>query len=379
MADKSLLLLTLVIGFWSLASSVTNIFLPNYFLQVGLSINQIILFVAMMVTVIGMVPLLTLKFFPKIFEKLLILGLILGMLLLVLLTYVTNPLVLGFVKGLSTATFWPAANLLFLKFTRIKKRGLLVCMLFVIVPTAAGILGPLLGGVFINFLGFNSAFLLGIVFLIVATALALKIKYTEEVGKFDIPKTELFFIFGLLIILSGFADPGYLPYPLFLHSLAGGYLQMGIVAAIISAIFAVISFVAGKTSKVERYRITFALVGALMTSVWLISLAFVQTVPQLIGASVFSGISNAFGLFLFSLYGDFFKRKQHATLIVLWEVFLMTGRLGNLIPVGVYMNSFDFKDYFLSVGLVSLIAVVLFLVLGKLYSTGKISTDSSQK
>ena len=81
---------------------------------------------------------------------------------------------------------------------------------------------------------------------------------------------------------------------------------------------------------------------------------------------------------MFSIYGDFFKRKQHAMLVVLWEVFLMMGRLTNLIPVALYITSFDFTDYFLVIGVISLSASVLLVALKLMHSSGRIATDTAQ-
>ena len=153
---------------------------------------------------------------------------------------------------------------------------------------------------------------------------------------------------------------------------------MGIIAAVLSAIIAVVSLAAGKVSQVEKHRITLTIIGFISGSCWVIALAFVQSIFQLFAISVFSGISGAFGFLLFSIYGDFFKRKQHAMLVVLWEVFLMMGRLTNLIPVALYITSFDFTDYFLVIGVISLSASVLLVALKLMHSSGRLATDTAQ-
>ena len=379
MANRSLVYLAAVTAFYTLASSATGVFLPSYFLGVGLSINQVVLLFAVMFITLGALPVLTLKFLPRLFEKLLIVGLILGMLFYFLLGFVRNPILLGLVLGLSYATFWPAFNFLLLSFTNVKRRGLVVSLLYFVIPTIASIAGYSLGGTFITFFKFNALFLLAIVFLFLALVFSLRIKYVSVEGDFEIPRSRLLLLFALIIIISGFGDVTFIAYPLFLHQLTGGFLETGILASALLTIFAVISLIAGKISSVVKHRITFAFLGMAMGSVWLIALSFVRSVPQLLGVSIFSGLSGAFGFFLFALYGDFFKRKHHATLVVLWEVFLMFGRLANLIPVGIFMNSFDFKSYFLVVGIISLSAAVPFVILKLLHSAGKIKEDRTQK
>ncbi|HXX87210.1 MAG TPA: MFS transporter [Candidatus Acidoferrum sp.] len=377
--DRSLILLALVTAFYSLSSTATGIFLPNYYLQIGLGIHQIIILIASMLLVLGLIPILTLKFLPQIFEKLLILGILLNAVFYVLLATVKEPLILGIVYGLSLATYWPAFNLLLFRLTDIKKRGLIVSLLYVTVPAFASIIGPFLGGSFIHFLGFHSLFIFGIVLLSLASAFSLKIRYAPTTRKFNIPKSHLLLLFAVIILISGFTETSWIAYPLFLHNLTGGFFAMGILASLLSAIFAIISLIAGRISQVEKHRISFAFLGMLMTSIWLISLASVHNVFQLLGISIFSGLSSAFGFSLLSLYGDFFKREQHATLVALWETFLMCGRLANLIPVSLFITSYNFKEYFSFVGLASLLSIIPFSVLMWLHSKGKINVDAAQK
>jgi MFS family permease len=378
MADRSILYLTLVIAFFTLSSAVTGIFLPNYYLEIGLSINQITLLMGVVFITLAIVPVLTLKFMPNSFEKLLVVGVILSALFYAMLIYVKDPLLLGLSLGLSYATFWPAFNLLLFRFSDVKRRGLIVSMLYVAVPTIAGIIGPLIGGVVISFMAFNSLFVLSIIFLFFAFLFSLKIKYLPAEGGLTIPRSHLLLLFAFVIVMQGFGDVGFIAYPMFLHQLTGNFLNMGIITSVLSAIFAVVSLAAGKISKVEKHRITFTMFGLLMGSLWIISLSAVQNTLQLVEISILSGISSAFGGLLFSLYGDFFKRRQHATLVVLWEVFLMIGRFSNLIPVSVFIVNFDFKDYFIVVGIASLLSVAALAVLKLQHSKGRIKVDLAQ-
>ena len=77
MADRSLILMCVAGVFYSMAGAITAVFLPNYYLQIGLSINQIILLTAAMLVTLGLVPVLTLRFIPSYFEKLLVVGILL--------------------------------------------------------------------------------------------------------------------------------------------------------------------------------------------------------------------------------------------------------------------------------------------------------------
>ncbi|MDE1811144.1 MAG: MFS transporter [Candidatus Micrarchaeota archaeon] len=379
MADRSLLPLTIMVAFQSLASAVTGIFLPNYYLQIGLSIAQIIALIGVTMFLVGIVPLITLKLFPKYFEKLLPVGIFLGMVFYALLMFVKSPLILGLAWGLTLATFWPSFNLLLFRFTKIKNRGLVVSLLYVAVPTITGIIGPFLGGVLIHFFTFNILFIVGIILLAVALAFSLRIRYEPVEGEFRFPTDKASLLFGTIIILFGFASAfSFMAYPLFLNKLTGGFLKMGIVDSVLVLIFAIISLIAGRISRVERHRVNFMVIGLVLAAVWLIAMAFVQNIPELVGASVISGISGALVYMLFALYGDFFKRGQHAMLVVLWEIFLMFGRLANLPVMQVYLSSFDFKGYFLVSGLISLAIIVPLLMLKRMHSMKLIRADAAQ-
>jgi len=377
--NKSLIYLSIAAAFYFLASSVIGIFLPSYYLELGLSINQIIILIACVVSVIGLLPILTLKFFPKLFEKLLMVGIFFNVIFFVLLMFVKDPLILGLVDGISMATFWPAFNLLIYRLTGAKHRGMVASLLYIIIPTLVGIIGPVIGGAFIHFFNFNSIFILGIIFLSVALIFSFKIGYKPVTGGFTLPRKNIFLLFALIIVMAGAIDIGWIVYPLFLQSLSSDFLQMGIVAAILSVLFAIISFFVGKFSEIEVHKINFMVFSALMATAYLFALVFVRSIPALIIVSVFSGLAMVFAVGLFSLYGDFFKRKYHASLVVIWETLLMFGRLANLVPVYIFINTFDFSGYFWLIGLVSLLSLIPYAILQFLHFKKRIVTDIYQK
>ncbi|MBI4095868.1 MAG: MFS transporter [DPANN group archaeon] len=378
--DKSLIFLGLVSGLYFLAHSSIGIFLPNYYLELGLSINQIILLNAVQFILLGSIPLLMLRFFPSIFERLITAGIGLKILFFALLMFTKNPILLGIVNGVALAMFWPAFNLMLFRFSNIKHRGLLVGALYVAVPSLASIAGPFLGGALIHFFKFNTTFIFGIISLAVAAVLSLFIKHQPVTDKLDIPKNKLLWIFGAIIVIYGFTEISWIAYPLFLHKLTGGFLNMGIVATILAAIIAVASLVAGKFSEVEHHRIGFAALNQILWTGWLFALAFIINVPQLIFASIVPGIAGAFAMMLFALFGDFFERRHHALLVVLYEIFLGVGRLGNLIPIKIYLDqaTLNFSGYFITIGLVSVLSIVPYYFVYQMYRKKEIATDNDQ-
>jgi len=379
MKDKSLIYLGAVIALYSLSSSIIGIFLPTYYLELGLSINQIIILVACMIAMLGVVPFFILRFLPKYFERMVSVGVISTILFYVCLIYVKNPLVIGIVYGIAMAAFWPPFNLLVLRLSNIKRRGLIVSLVYIVIPGLIGVFGPALGGTIIQFFGFNCVFLLSILVLIAAFFFSFGIKVKPVTSGIMIPKQKLMFIFAAIVIIGAISGASsWIAYPLFLHTLSEDFLQMGFVATAISLVCIIIAFIAGKVSEVHKRRLNFAVFGALMASAWLIAMSFVRTIPQLIGISIFIGLANAFWIALFSMYGDFFKRKYHATLVVLWEFLLMIGRLAGLVPVYVFINQFDFGSYYWILGLISLIIIIPYAILQYLHYKGKIKIDSKQ-
>lgn len=93
--DRSLVFLSIITAFYSLSQAVTGTFLPNYYLNVGLSVNQIIILISATLLSLGVLPILFLKFFRRSFEKMLIAGIILSLVFLFFLMFVKNPLMLG--------------------------------------------------------------------------------------------------------------------------------------------------------------------------------------------------------------------------------------------------------------------------------------------
>lgn len=378
--DKSLIFLGLVSGLYFLAQSSIGVFLPNYYLELGLSINQIILLNVVQFILLGFLPLLVLRFFPGIFEKLITAGIGLKILFFVLLMFTKNPILLGIANGVALAMFWPAFNLMLFRFSNVKHRGLLVGVLYVAVPSLASIAGPAIGGALIHFFKFNITFVFGIIALAVAAVFSLFIKHQPITDKLEIPRNKLLLIFGAAILIYGFTELSWIAYPLFLHKLTGGFLNMGIVATILAAIIAVASLVAGKFSEVEHHRIWFAALNQIIWTGWLFALAFISNVPQLIIVSIIPGIAGAFAMMLFALFGDFFERRHHAALVVIYEMFLMFGRLGNLIPIKIYLDQavFNFSGFFITIGIVSAMAIIPFGLMYWSYHKKEIATDRRQ-
>jgi len=86
-------------------------FLPVYYIRLGLGISDIAILLLITFMIIGFLPTILLKFIKN-FERVICFGVLSTMVFYMLLMYVKNPILLGVAYGLSIATFWPSFNLL---------------------------------------------------------------------------------------------------------------------------------------------------------------------------------------------------------------------------------------------------------------------------
>lgn len=93
------------------SGNMTSMFLPVYYITLGLSISQMAVLLLVTFIIIGLLP-ITLHRFVRNFERVICFGVLFTMVFHVLLIFVKNPVVLGVTYGLGIATFWPSFNLL---------------------------------------------------------------------------------------------------------------------------------------------------------------------------------------------------------------------------------------------------------------------------
>ncbi|MGC8998424.1 MAG: hypothetical protein ACP5JW_03365 [Candidatus Bathyarchaeia archaeon] len=140
------------------SSNLTGIFLPVYYVILGLSISQIAALLLVTFLIIGLLPIILLNFVRN-FERLICLGVFFTMVFYVLLLYVKNPVALGVAYGLSIATFWPSFNLLQFRLSASNIRARSVSLFSIIIPSIASIVGPAVGGLIIENFGFHALLL----------------------------------------------------------------------------------------------------------------------------------------------------------------------------------------------------------------------------
>jgi len=162
------------------SSNLTSMFLPVYYVTLGLSISQIAVLLLFTFLIIGLLPITLLRFVRN-FERLICLGVLFTMVFYVLLLYVKNSVVLGVAYGLGIATFWPSFNLLQFRLSTSSIRARSVSLFSIIIPSVASIVGPAVGGLIIECFGFHAVLLVSVVLYFVSLTFFMRVKFEREV------------------------------------------------------------------------------------------------------------------------------------------------------------------------------------------------------
>jgi hypothetical protein len=121
-----------------------------------------------------------------------------------------------------------------------------------------------------------------------------------------------------------------------------------------------------RISDVKRTRVEFAVISSVLYATWYFALTRVTNMLEIVALSIVSGFAGAFALSWSALYGDFFERKYHASILVMMEVGLMAGRVLNLVPTYLFIITYDYAPYFMVLGIASLLLTPLFILSRKI-------------
>ncbi len=356
----SLKTLAVVVSICFFTSNLSGSFLPVYYMETGLSIIEITHLLLLTFLAIGLLPTILLKL-VKNFERVMSFSILFTMVFYIALIFVKSPILLGLIYGLSIATFWPSFNLLQFRLSESNSRARIVSIFSSVIPSLASVAGPFTGGLIIENFGFTSLFVVSIGFYIVAFFISRKIEFQPEIHKFSVPRNRLFAIFLATFVILGLSESYWLVYPLFVLSLSGKILQMGLVLASSAITISIITFLINWMSDIKRNRVAFALVGVTLSVAWYFGIGFASTVYEVVALSLLSGFAGACSLSWFAHYGDSFGREKYASMLVLMETGLMVGRVVNLAPMLFFMSIFNYKGYFMLLALASLSQIPLFL------------------
>jgi MFS family permease len=363
--QNSTRMLAITVAIFFFTTSLSGTFLPIYFNEaLGMNIAEIAVILFFTFVTIGLIPLILIRI-TKHFERIISLGIILTLFFYAALIYVKSPVLLGLAYGLSMATFWPSFNLLQFRLSETRERALLISLLSVAIPGIAGIVSPAIGGFIIQKYGFVYLFATSLILFLASFILSLRIQYRPEKQRFLIPKNNAFNLFMFTFVLFGLCESYWLAYPFFLLNISSTIVSMGFVVTASSLIITLLNIAINRLSDIKGSRVEFAIVSAILYAVWYSALAFASTAVEIVFLSALSGLASAFALSWLAYYGDCFGREYHASILVMMEVGLMTGRIINLIPTYVFITRPDYPSYFRALGISSLLPIPLYLLCAK--------------
>ncbi|MEM0095665.1 MAG: MFS transporter [Candidatus Bathyarchaeia archaeon] len=342
---------------------LTSMFLPVYYLNLGLSIGDIVKLLATTFLIIGLLPITLLKF-VKNFERIICLGVLFTTVFYVLLTFVKNPIVLGVAYGFSIATYWPSFNLLQFRLSESRIRARSVSLFSIIIPSVASIAGPATGGLIIENFGFTAVFGFAVTLYFVALIFFVRVKYKRETAGLNVPRSKKLAIFFVTFVIFGLCEAYWLAYPLFVNRVSETVSRMGFVLALTSLVVSAITFLVNWLSDIKMRRAEFATIGVALNAAWFFLLGRVTAPQHIVFLSALSGLASAFTISWFAHYGDSFNREQYASILVLMEAGLMVGRLINLVPTYIFISKADFQSYFTLLGTL-ILSVIPILVYSK--------------
>jgi predicted MFS family arabinose efflux permease len=154
-------------------------FLPVYYIRLGLGISDIAALLLITFMIIGFLPTILLRFIRN-FERIICFGVLSTMAFYMLLLYVKNPILLGVAYGLGIATFWPSFNLLQFRLSESNIRARSVSLFSLIIPSIASIAGPAAGGLIIENFGFPALLLLAIVLYFISLIFFMQVKFRKR-------------------------------------------------------------------------------------------------------------------------------------------------------------------------------------------------------
>lgn len=355
--------LAVVVSIYFLTVNFTEMFLSIFFIESGMKVADVVTILLITFLVIGLMPLALLRFFKN-FERLICCGILFTMIFYIVLIFVKNPIIIGLVYGLSSATFWPSYNLLQFRLSESKVRARTVSLFSSIIPTVASTVGPALGGIFIENFGFHKLFYLSISLYFISLAFSTRIRFKCEVYGLSLPKERKIFIFFITFIIFGMTEAYWLSYPLFVKQILETASMTGFIFSITGIVMSIITFLVNWLSDIKMWRVEFTVIGTLLNAAWFFLIGLASAPQHLVLLSSLSGMAGAFTISWLAHYGDMFSRRYYASILVFMEAGLMVGRIIGLLPTYMFISVGNYLDYFRLLGIFHL-SVIPFLLMVK--------------
>jgi len=294
--------------------SLVSVFIPLYLLNIGYSLNQALLYLAVFYAAVAFFGPISAIIAGRIgLKHTMAVGPILTVAYLLLLRSIGEiklPIYpIAIVGALGGMLYWVPMNSHFSKTSDRKLRGKEIG-LFTALPEMAAIFAPLTGGFLITMAGFKSLFLLASVLLIISVAPLflsyeykshLKYRWTQIFSKTNLHWFNDFFIQGFIVV------PIAIIFPIYIYNISQKFSVTGVAVSLMSLGIALCAILVGEATDKFGRRIVIRAGGLLLAAIF-ISLIFVKQPLLIYGLSFFSGIGwAAITIPLFALFCDSLK------------------------------------------------------------------------
>jgi len=358
--QRRLALLFLV---FSISGSFISVFLPAYYVIIGSgSINWALQFLAVQFAVLTISPSVLLRVFHARFETLLLGSFPCYILYYVLLLARANPVLTGAVAGVALSLFWPPFQTIAVRVARQDRIASTFAIFWLLISSAASVIGPVAGGLVISFGGgFTAALSVAAGLYLVAFLLMWRfhfevVTYRGSPRELGGPPRLNYFLAAVLA--WGITDIGWLGYPLFALSISGNYMNLGIVISAIGVVTAAVGIWIARASDRLSNRFRVWLVGIAVTAFAFVALGFVRTIPEFLVVAAVSGTAGAAtGPVLIGWFAESYTKESAAPFWTRFELFLNPGRLVNLGLAALFLPSGNYAGYFAVSGMVGLLTV----------------------
>lgn len=238
--------------FRSISHSAIGIFLPIFLLKTGLNLSELSLFFIIMFAFNILSSVLSLLFFMNKGHILMALSLIIrGFFYYSLYAYL-NWHVLALIFGLAVGFYWSVMDLAVIYLPK-SNRGFKIGVLYSLMNTAS-MIGPIIGGFIITYIGYSELFIISILLLIPAFLSALLIKrFNWDFKKIDFTVIKNYFknkagvcILVFIMVYGVISVPSWIYQPILLNRLAGTEFNMGVIQTIVNLLVSLSYVFAGR-------------------------------------------------------------------------------------------------------------------------------------
>jgi hypothetical protein len=351
-----------------LSGSFISVFLPAYYVIIGSgSLGWAFQFLAVQFAVLAIMPNVFLRALHARFEALLLASFPCYVTYYVLMLVRANPVLTGAVAGVALSLFWPTFQTVTIRVAHRERIASTFTIFWLLVSSAAAVVGPVAGGLVISLGGgFVAALSVSAVLYLVAFLPMWRFRF--EAVTFTGRPVELrgpprlnYFLAAALV--WGMTDVGWLAYPLFALSIAKSFVNLGIVTSAIGVVTSAAGIWIARTSDRLSNRFGVWLVGVAATASAFIALGFVRTIPELLVVAAVSATAGAAtGPVLLGWFAESYTRESTAPFMTRWELFLNSGRLVNLGLAALLLPAGNYAGYFAVSG------VLAFLTIPPLYA-----------